>query len=283
MDKSTSKESSHPCDNPPEKKTKEIEFPWKILLLLVLGYLMIYLLFFTQIGLPSGDGLSNKDWLSFLGGYMSFAGSLIMSIMVYRQEKRLAKLTVKQSNYYLECAVEVCEFASQDFYSEDKTFYVPRICKESKEYNDRFYYSKFFSKELVGNVKKSSQFYTLILSTAMYCSQNATVQGIVVACISLFQTKKEESKGPIVQYKNKSPSVSNRISQTHNQLLLSLFLPDFPALENGKYKLHIDVNYDTIEEGTPKTIIIDMEIEDDCIYIIDGIENPRIPRNKLYI
>lgn len=251
--------------------------------MLVLGYLVIYILFFAQIGLPPGEGLSNKDWLSFLGGYMSFAGSLIMSIMVYRQEKRLAKLTVKQSNYYLECAVEVCEFASRDFYSEDKTFYVPRICKESKEYNDRFYYSKFFSKEPVGNVKKSPQFYTLILSTAMYCSQNATVQGIVVVGISLFQTKKEESRKPIVQYKNKSPSVRNRISQTHNQLLLSLFLPDFPALENGKYKLYIDVNYDTIEEGTPKTIIIDMEIEDDCIYIIDGIENPRIPKNKLYI
>lgn len=283
MDKSTSKESSHPCDNPTEKKTKKIEFPWKILLLLVLvvlGYLTIYILFFAQIGLPPGEGLSNKDWLSFLGGYMSFAGSLIMSIMVYRQEKRLAQLTIKQSHFYLECAVDVCELAPNDFQPQHKISYIPNILQQSEDDDVTYFYRNSFIKKDAKPKEDSDDGHMLILSTTLYCSQATTVLNVSVTEISIFSINENKT---IIEYKIKPLQDKYRISQTHNFLHLSHFLPNCPELKDGEYKLNFKVMFNTFDGPDDDEVVVYMEVKENNVCIVDGIENPCIPIRKLYI
>lgn len=63
---------------------------------LLLGGWLVYGAFYFQVGFPAGEGLSSSDWLSFLGGYLGFAGSLIMAWLVYLQDTRLKELTLEE-------------------------------------------------------------------------------------------------------------------------------------------------------------------------------------------
>lgn len=51
------------------------------LIIAVLIYIIIYLCFFTDGFLSAGKGLAKKDWLSFLGSYLSFIGTLAVSMV----------------------------------------------------------------------------------------------------------------------------------------------------------------------------------------------------------
>ena len=69
---------------------------WELILIiiqflacLVFGFVAIYCFFFFRWGLPAGDSLDDKDWLAFLSGYLSFAGSLIMAWLVFKQSKHI--------------------------------------------------------------------------------------------------------------------------------------------------------------------------------------------------
>lgn len=48
---------------------------------LVVCYVLVYLCFKDNSGIPAGDDLEKRDWLSFLGAYLSFAGTLIVSLV----------------------------------------------------------------------------------------------------------------------------------------------------------------------------------------------------------
>ena len=48
---------------------------------LVACYVLVYLCFKDNSGIPAGDDLEKRDWLSFLGAYLSFAGTLIVSLV----------------------------------------------------------------------------------------------------------------------------------------------------------------------------------------------------------
>ena len=52
--------------------------------LLILGGWAVYGAFYFQAGFPAGESLDSSDWLSFLGGYLGFAGSLIMALYIFR-------------------------------------------------------------------------------------------------------------------------------------------------------------------------------------------------------
>lgn len=284
-------DSSHQCEGEKKEKKENREgttFPWKILFLAVLGYGVVYLLFVLQIGPPAGRDLSNGEWLSFLGGYLSFVGSLIMSVMVYRQEKKLAQLTLKQNEFYLECAVEAVEYACNGFVPVDKHVYIPRKYEESEEYNDRYFFINHFQK--IEKIEKESEDenctrtnkekVTLILSTALYCSHDATAFDVKVSKISL---KRVETGNIIAEYCISDKHVKNRISQTHNELLLSHILPDFIKPEYGEYELVFDVSHVAFDDVKPNTVCVYMIIRSNGILIIDGLENPRIPIRDLNI
>lgn len=262
----------------------DTRFPWLVLISIVVGYLLIYAVFYFQIGLPSGSGLENKDWLAFLGGYLSFSGSLIISVMIYRQEKRLAKLTMKQSDFFLECAVEAIELADKDFIPKNQGFYIPTLFENSEEYSDRYFFSDYFEKERSSSCStETKEEKTLILSTALFCSHDAPVLGVCVKRISLFRLVVHKEKEIVVKYTLCSKPKKDHISKKYNQLLLAHFLPEFVVPEYGEYELCFDIEYDAFEQVKREAITLCMKIDTTGIDIIDGVENPCIPFERLRV
>ena len=274
-------DSSHQCEREKTEKDETTRFPWEILAWAVLGYGTVYFLFVAQIGLPAGKDLSNREWLSFLGGYLGFVGSLVMSAMVYRQEKQLAQLTLRQNDFYLECAVETVEYAVQEITKSNQYFHIPKKFKNSRNYSGRYFYSDGFRR--IGNStqeEKCESERTLILSTALYCSQNVSVSKIRINKISFVSIPNEET---IMEYELDRGPNRDCISQTHNQLLLSHFLPQFDPLQQGEYKIVFNVNYNTFKKKEPEMITVFLVVGHDGIKVIDGIENPHIFAKDLYV
>ena len=85
------------------------EFGWWFVALiggLIVAYVIVYVCFRGNGFLSAGNGLEKRDWLSFLGAYFCFAGTLIISLFaslqsrffVERDNKRIAverKLTIQ--------------------------------------------------------------------------------------------------------------------------------------------------------------------------------------------
>lgn len=67
-------------------------YKWILLvtmLLVIVGFIVIYFIFKGKGLIPAGINLQRRDWLAFVGGYLSFAGTLCVSI-----------ITVLQTTYY---------------------------------------------------------------------------------------------------------------------------------------------------------------------------------------
>lgn len=64
---------------------------------LLLIFVVIYLLFLLEIGLPSGKNLVKSDWLSFLGAYLSFSGSIIVSLFLFWHTVYISKRDTKKA------------------------------------------------------------------------------------------------------------------------------------------------------------------------------------------
>lgn len=73
---------------------------------LVLSFELIYCAFFFEIGFPPGSMLNSSDWLSFLGSYLGFAGSLIMAVLVYKQDKKINDLTLQEYQTSFKLSIE---------------------------------------------------------------------------------------------------------------------------------------------------------------------------------
>ena len=52
-----------------------------LLAVLIATYILIYFCFKGNGFIPTGDNLEKRDWLSFLGAYLSFSGTIIVSII----------------------------------------------------------------------------------------------------------------------------------------------------------------------------------------------------------
>lgn len=59
--------------------------------ILVVGYLIIYACFVGDGFIPTGLNLEKRDWLSFLGTYLTFAGASLISIVAILQSVFYAK------------------------------------------------------------------------------------------------------------------------------------------------------------------------------------------------
>ena len=73
-----------------KNKSFLLRYKWWIVALtviLIIGYVVIYLCFKGEGFIYVGDDLEKKDWLSFLGAYLSFAGTVIVSLIALFQSR----------------------------------------------------------------------------------------------------------------------------------------------------------------------------------------------------
>ena len=55
-------------------------------------YVCVYLSFKGNGFIPAGIDLEKKDWLAFLGAYLAFAGTVVVSIVATLQTKHFAEI-----------------------------------------------------------------------------------------------------------------------------------------------------------------------------------------------
>lgn len=65
-------------------------------LLAVFAFIFIYLIFSNKCLIPSGINLSRKDWLSFIGTYLSFVGTTSMALMTFSQSRQFKNKDEKE-------------------------------------------------------------------------------------------------------------------------------------------------------------------------------------------
>lgn len=70
-----------------------------LIVALIIAYGLIYLCFKGNKGFTAGLDLEKRDWLSFLGAYLSFAGSLIVSTIAIFQSSHYAKASKEENNH----------------------------------------------------------------------------------------------------------------------------------------------------------------------------------------
>lgn len=142
------------------------------LFILVEAFIIIHFLFCYQIGFPASVMqnnhtdlvLSASDWLSFLSGYLGFAGSLIMAYLVYHQSETINKLTV--SEYLISVSLEVhgCvksvdydgfrgERILQPIKDSEEKYYTFRCRREDETVKDYEKFDILIFTELVNNSK----------------------------------------------------------------------------------------------------------------------------------
>ena len=71
----------------------------RIVLATIIGiivYIIIYLFFCVKGVIPSGDGLDKTDWLSFFGAYLSFFGTIIVSLTIFWHTNYVTAQTEKK-------------------------------------------------------------------------------------------------------------------------------------------------------------------------------------------
>ena len=61
-------------------------------IILILIYVFVYLAFKGNGFIPAGIDLEKKDWLAFLGAYLAFAGTVVVSIVATLQTKHFAEI-----------------------------------------------------------------------------------------------------------------------------------------------------------------------------------------------
>ena len=124
-------------------RMKRTEAAWFAIALLVLigSFVGVYAAFYGQAGLPAGEGLSSADWLSFLGGYLGFAGSLIMAWLVYRQDTKLKELTMEEYAAAFSCKIRGVQQARDTKKEREQVFGFWE--QEPQEYRNYFKHDAF--------------------------------------------------------------------------------------------------------------------------------------------
>ena len=66
---------------------------------LIILYFIVYWAFAGNGFIETGIGLDKKDWLAFLGAYLSFAGTISITLVVILQNKYFRDSTIQQAEY----------------------------------------------------------------------------------------------------------------------------------------------------------------------------------------
>lgn len=117
------------------------------IMILIAVFIVIHFLFCYQIGFPGSVSQNNNtdlnltsaDWLGFLGGYLGFAGSLVMAYLVYRQSERINNLTLSEYKPSASIIVQKCVRSTD--YGEDDGFAINAIIQTVPGVKSEEYYS----------------------------------------------------------------------------------------------------------------------------------------------
>jgi len=91
-----------------------------VILLAILGFVIIYLIFRNKGIIPAGINLQRSDWLSFVGGYLSFTGTLCISVITVLQTDYYNRIKSTQANKEREKAISPVFSLSANGVSADK-------------------------------------------------------------------------------------------------------------------------------------------------------------------
>lgn len=167
----------------------------------VLGeaFVVIHLSFCYQWGFPASISqdindltLRSADWLSFLSGYLSFAGSLIMAYLVYRQTKKIDRLTL--SEYQPSISLLVQETAKSTDYP---SFAVANIIQYIPEQPLDQYYTYHCDLDETNN---ECEDFSILLFVEITNNSKATIKKLSFLSIELQDTQERNQK---ILYKNR--------------------------------------------------------------------------------
>ena len=69
-----------------------------ITLICIIFFVGIYFVFSTKGIIPSGIGLVKTDWLSFLGAYLSFYGTVVVSLTIFWHTNYVTKQSEEKTS-----------------------------------------------------------------------------------------------------------------------------------------------------------------------------------------
>jgi len=150
----------------------------------VIIYEIIYFAFYYQIGLPAGSELTSADWLAFLGSYLGFSSSLIMAILVYKQDKRVNELVLQeyQTSFDFQITrvgilskydeIKHKEYTIEDSYKKSKIYKKHDLIKENRSINYQAARILYICIELSNLGKLSAT--DLFLESIVFTSQKTT-------------------------------------------------------------------------------------------------------------
>lgn len=175
-----------------------------VLFILIESYVVIHLFFCYQWGFPASVtqdngrdlSLSSSDWLSFLSGYLSFAGSLVMAYLVYRQSKIIDKLTI--SEYLPSASIIIHESVKSIDYHN---FCADNIIQCPPNNPEKKYYT--FHCDLVDSAGILCENYEILLFTEIINNSKSTICKLSLLSIELEDVQDKRKK---IIFKNRSGS-----------------------------------------------------------------------------
>lgn len=242
------------------------------LLILVLSYVMIWKIFACEVGFSPGPSLERRDWLSFLGSYLSFAGSLLMSFIIYKQERKLANLTFEQQKTNLELCIDDLYF---DYHPKMEHQHVTRLPNADAigVYKSRYYFCTY--SELNGEENNGPANY-LIIYLEVFSVTDVAISSIRIDNVKLCREDVLKSEPecnfnfPLI-----SDSHSYSISRQRDTLYFALYLSSFPTnLKSGEYTIDITFSYTSYGINKPDKKQIYAFVENSEMRIVDGLKNP---------
>ena len=209
----------------PEKKKGQSffsEYKWWLMIscvVLIIGYIVIYICFRGNGGFPAGLYLEKKDWLSFLGAYLSFAGTAIVSL-----------IALFQSQYYT-------KLEKQRISDERKKSIQPVLSVDITSLNSQVNgTAEAFSLSNYDSIPKHRNVTITIENVGEY-----PISNVIVFNRYLWQMLKPMEKKQIQVAYSDSPDI-----QRWKERLIELLEEDFERSEDGIPKW-FNVNYDDVD------------------------------------
>lgn len=216
-----------------------------ILLVLVLLYVLIYLYFLRNVGFPTGPGLGKEAWLSFFGTYLSFSGTLLMSVAVYRQDRRLARLSFEQAKAGLKNTVEWIEFGPcAEFDDFPPIVHVPSDLKKFDELSNQIFFCNYLSRE--GTTTDEKGKYSLILYLSISPLRNICISEMRIEQVSFSKISNKFNTEKFVTYTIMQEQIDWLLPGERDSHDICCILLNFPKeIPDGNYVVDLKIKHNS--------------------------------------
>ena len=258
----------------------------KLLLLLTAGYALVYLFFFYKIGLPPVDGLDDSDWLSFLSGYLTFSGSLIMAWLVFTQSRDinnqntllnnqsriLNELTLQEYRIVLKGVIEFLELREFNEKELNKWTIIPRICENNQE---SYFKYDLIKKDISEIDYTSTTKYYLFFK--LYNFSKLTIENFKIRQVcfrhSYFENENNSNKELCYSvYDGREASVFNgtHIILPNDWVPICLVLPSVDDFDNEiAYRFEVFVSYKVDTQESENHLIFTLYRNNNLLTVVD--------------